>query len=144
MFSKYLLMGIGLLVMTNLATGYMLKGAWQDVAVAEANVEVARNAVDEAVANKQQSDRLYQAELIKAAELSGEFNDIQEAKDEADRKLEAFRGRLEATAIGRPTLIGRLATRATAGRMRAIYCASTPGADICAPPDLSPPETAGD
>lgn len=115
---------IVVLIIMNAMTGFMLRGAWKDVATLESNVKVAEQAlVDqrEALAAMKAN---YEAEQVKVLALGNSNNDIAVKRDEAVNKLNSFRGRLLKAAEGRPTLVGKLATRATKRAMCEMYKAT--------------------
>lgn len=109
------IMGIGLALslLANAGLGWMLKGAWQDVATERANVQIVK---DELVTQREalaQVQEHYENEQAKVVVLNQEANAIVIERDEAVAVLTNMRAKMHKAAAGRPTLVQRYMNRAT-------------------------------
>ncbi len=138
--TQYMLIGMVVLGIIAAGLGYALKASYEANGVLKANVATATAAVAEQRDEFNRMEDLYKAEQVKAAALDEEKQDITQRYNENVIKLNNFRVRLGEAALGRPTLVGRLATRATTRVMRDIYCAADNRTQDCPDPAISPAE----
>ena len=138
--TQYMLIGMVVLGIIAAGLGYALKASYEANGVLKANVATAVQAQEDQVEEFNRMEGLYKAEQIKAAELDKEKQDITQRYNENVIILNNFRVRLGEAALGRPTLVGRLATRATTRVMRDIYCAANSGTQDCTDSDVSSSE----
>ncbi len=112
-------------------TGYLLSNAYEEVGIQKANVETAKSAMDEAVANfdTMQEDYARQAQILSV--MTDQSKLINVSYQEDLNELNSFRDRLGGAALGRPELVRRAADRAVARRMRGIECAANDQAPGC-------------
>lgn len=106
------------LVLALSVTGFLLKNAYEDIGTLKSSVATAEAAVKEQRAVMVEIKAKYEAEQRLAAKMGEESRQAAQDRDRAVADLNAFRGKLARAAEGRPSLVGRLATRAT----RKIYC----------------------
>ena len=122
-------MKIGLVIIAGLALacmglGFLLKASYKANGILEANVAVAEQALVEEreTLAAVQAHAKQQAREIEA--LAADEAEAATQKDKAIAELNSFRNKLGRAATGRPSLVGRLATRATAKVMEQFYEAS--------------------
>ena len=117
-------MAILMLVIALGITGKLLTRAYEDIGVLKANVAVAEGATEEQRQALLQVEAQFREERQRVTTLQEENNATLIEKDTAVQDLSNFRAKISRAAEGRPALIGRLATKATARIMRDFHIAS--------------------
>ncbi len=143
MLSKIFMASTAVLLLGLVATGWMLTNAYEEVGIQKANVEVAKAAAVEAVANfdDMQEDYARQAKMLSV--MTDQSKLINASYQEDLNELNSFRDRLGGAAIGRPELVRRAADRAVARRMRGIQCAADHQAAGCLDDAVQAEQTEG-
>lgn len=137
--TQYVLVAAGVTIALLSGLLYFMNGQNNDLrealATERANVVALKASISdqEGVIQDLQDQRDQDNERI--IELSIAANDATQKKDRAIADLNAYRDRLSKTAVARPGLVGRLATRATCRVQRDFFLAS--GGDEQDSPDCS-------
>lgn len=112
---------IAVLLVSNAITGWLLKGAYKDIGVAEAAVATSRQAVVDQQEALAEVKELYEREQEKVTVLGRDLFNVRAAHDQALSDINKYRGRLASTAMKDPERVGRLATEATRKLMCEIH-----------------------
>ena len=143
MFLKIGLIAIAVLMVAVAGLGFLLKTSYEANGILKANVVQA----EAAVAQQRQALVYYRETVEEQTALIGDLSEDATAvaieRDEAIAQLNEYRAKIARAATGRPSLVGRLATRATNRVMQQFHTASGGDGDE-ANGDLSPTGTGTD
>ena len=122
-------MKIGLVIIAGLALacmglGFLLKASYKANGILEANVAVAEQALVEERETLAAVQAHAEQQAREIAALAADEAEAATQKDKAIAELNSFRNKLGRAATGRPSLVGRLATRASRNVMFDFYTAS--------------------
>lgn len=146
--SKYIIIGLGIALA--IASGIIY---WQyahieqlnkDVATERANVVTAKTEIKGLNDNILLLEELREQDQEAMDNLGKEVNRVEEERNEAKTKLDAFRARINRVSLRKPGLVGRAASRASNKLFRDFHTATggTPDqAGGTIPPDPSGPDT---
>jgi len=118
----------------------------QSLATERANVQTLKNTIDEQNATILRIEKQRATDQANMLHLGAALNKSQLEKEKEVAKFNAYRNRLNTTAVARPTLVGRIATRATARVFDKFFKASgggeTGGSDGAVSSTITNPDTA--